>query len=75
MNTESLRITTHAPDFNVDYPTTFQLEGRGCLSLANDTFVQTQVRMHQPLKFRMIDQIVVLQRLLNHEQIVLIEFF
>ena len=73
MDREGLRIAADATHLEVDDPTASELEGLPRGRGAGDALVQADVRRELSLKTSVIDEVVVRERLFDHEKPVGVE--
>jgi hypothetical protein len=73
MNLESVRQSSDSGWLYVDVTTTGEVNCHLCVSRADDTLVQAHRGPYRALKFCMINQIVVLQRLFDHCQMKIVD--
>src|SRR5690348_12310672 len=73
MNRQRLRISANSSNFDIDHPATSEVERVFGPPGIGDAFVETNWRGQLCLQLRVIHEIVVIQRLLDHEQTEFIE--
>ena len=73
MNFQRLRIAADASDLDVDDTATSQIERLFRAPDAGNTFVEAEGGSQAGLKLSVIDQVVVFERLLDHQQAKLVQ--
>src|SRR5205823_6130552 len=73
MNRQGLRIAPDAPDLHVDDSTASHFQGLPCSRRTRDALVQANWRRQDRLQLGVVHQIVMIKRLLDHEQVEIVE--
>src|SRR6185369_4324034 len=74
MDCKSFRVTAHASDFDIDDLAAAKVECCFCLPLTDNTFVEAQGGSQVFLQGRMLNQVVVVEGLFDHQEIEVIKF-
>jgi len=74
VNFLSFAKSSHAPYFDIDDSACASFDCLGCIALMVNGFIETDCGAHLFLQASMVVDVIVPQRLLNHEKVELIEF-
>src|SRR5262244_868647 len=73
MNRECLGVTSDATDLDVDDLTASQFDRLPGARRRRDAFIQTNWRRKARLQLRMIDQVIMIERLFDHQQLKIVQ--